>query len=155
MNDNCSTHVAPRGNPVDVLVISDTLDDLCTVERILEKDGYEVRRVDDVHRTLAEVRDLLPGVLLLDAEMRSVDGIQICKVLKALPETAAIPVVFMMTSDALERLPEHYRDVLIWRHVEGLSFADVAERMDRTVDSVKHLWSRALEQLRHQLAEMP
>jgi RNA polymerase sigma-70 factor (ECF subfamily) len=59
----------------------------------------------------------------------------------------------VLLADALERLPEHYRDVLIWRHVEGLTFADVAERMDRTVDSVKHLWSRALEQLRHQLLE--
>lgn len=58
----------------------------------------------------------------------------------------------VLLSDALERLPEHYRDVLIWRHIEGLSFADVARRMDRTVDSVKHIWSRALEQLRECLA---
>ena len=61
----------------------------------------------------------------------------------------------VLLADALERLPEPYRDVLIWRHLEGLSFADVAQRMDRSVDSVKHLWSRALEQLRCRLLKAP
>lgn len=61
----------------------------------------------------------------------------------------------VLLADALERLPEPYRDVLIWRHLEGLSFADVAQRVDRSVDSVKHLWSRALEQLRCRLLEAP
>lgn len=54
----------------------------------------------------------------------------------------------VLLADALESLPEHHRDVLVWRHMEGLSFAEVAQRMNRTVESVKHLWSRALEELR-------
>ena len=36
---------------------------------------------------------------------------------------------------------------------EGLTFAEVAERMGRSVDSVKNLWARALAQLRRALGE--
>jgi RNA polymerase sigma-70 factor (ECF subfamily) len=49
---------------------------------------------------------------------------------------------------ALEQLPEDYREVLILRHLEGLSFPEVAQRMGRTVLSVKKLWARALPRLR-------
>jgi RNA polymerase sigma-70 factor (ECF subfamily) len=52
---------------------------------------------------------------------------------------------------ALQQLPEDYREVLILRHLEALSFPDVARRMGRTVESVKKLWARALPRLRDML----
>jgi RNA polymerase sigma-70 factor (ECF subfamily) len=61
----------------------------------------------------------------------------------------------VLLADALDRLPEHYREVLILRHLEGLSVAEVAHRMGRSVDSVKNLWTRALARLRRALGEPP
>ena len=49
---------------------------------------------------------------------------------------------------AMEQLPEHYRQVLQLRHMENLSFPQIAEQMSRTVDSVQKIWVRALAQLR-------
>jgi RNA polymerase sigma-70 factor (ECF subfamily) len=46
---------------------------------------------------------------------------------------------------ALDRLPEHYRQVLIWREWEDLPFAEIATRLGRSVDAVRMLWLRALE----------
>lgn len=54
----------------------------------------------------------------------------------------------VLLADALARLPEHYREVIILRHLEGLALAEVARRMDRTVDSVRKIWARALARLR-------
>ena len=54
----------------------------------------------------------------------------------------------VLLADALERLPPAYREVIILSHLEGLGFPEVARRMNRTVDSVKHLWARALAKLR-------
>jgi RNA polymerase sigma-70 factor (ECF subfamily) len=54
----------------------------------------------------------------------------------------------VLLANALEQLPEDYREVLILRHLEGLSFPDVARRMGRTMLSVKKLWARALPRLR-------
>jgi RNA polymerase sigma-70 factor (ECF subfamily) len=53
-----------------------------------------------------------------------------------------------LLADALNQLPDTYRDVLVLRHLEGLSFPEVAERMGRSLDSVKNLWTRALARLR-------
>jgi RNA polymerase sigma-70 factor (ECF subfamily) len=43
-------------------------------------------------------------------------------------------------------LPEA-REVIVLRHLEGLRFAEVARRMERTVSSVQKLWVRALARL--------
>jgi RNA polymerase sigma-70 factor (ECF subfamily) len=59
----------------------------------------------------------------------------------------------VLLANALERLPEDYRQVLILRHLEELSFPDVACRMDRSVHSVKNLWARALARLRLNLRD--
>jgi RNA polymerase sigma-70 factor (ECF subfamily) len=57
----------------------------------------------------------------------------------------------VLLADALEELPPAYREVIILSHLEGLAFPEIARRMERTVDSVKHLWARALDKLRRVL----
>ncbi|APW60844.1 sigma-70 family RNA polymerase sigma factor [Paludisphaera borealis] len=57
----------------------------------------------------------------------------------------------VLLADAIGGLPNDYRDVIIFRQLEGLSFPQVAERMGRTEDSVKNLWARALARLRRSL----
>jgi len=54
----------------------------------------------------------------------------------------------VMFADALARLPEEYREVIVLRHFEELPFADVAARMGRTLDSVQKLWVRGLARLK-------
>jgi RNA polymerase sigma-70 factor (ECF subfamily) len=57
----------------------------------------------------------------------------------------------VLLADALERLPDDYREVIILRHLEGLTFPEVARRMGRSLDSVDKLWARALARLRRSL----
>jgi RNA polymerase sigma-70 factor (ECF subfamily) len=59
----------------------------------------------------------------------------------------------VILADALQGLPEDYREVIILRQLEGLSFPDVARRLGRTEDSVKNVWLRALARLRRTLEE--
>jgi RNA polymerase sigma-70 factor (ECF subfamily) len=51
-------------------------------------------------------------------------------------------------ADAIAGLKSDYRQAIILRHLEGLSFAEVAQRMGRSVDSVKKLWLRGLAEVR-------
>jgi RNA polymerase sigma-70 factor (ECF subfamily) len=53
-----------------------------------------------------------------------------------------------LVADQLSRLPAHYRDVIVWRNLEGLPFDEVARRLGRTPGAVRILWLRALEKLR-------
>jgi RNA polymerase sigma-70 factor (ECF subfamily) len=53
---------------------------------------------------------------------------------------------------ALEQLPPLYRQVLIWRHLQGLPFAEIAQRLQRSRPAVQMIWLRAVKRLRQLLA---
>lgn len=59
----------------------------------------------------------------------------------------------VLLANALERLPDDYREVIVLRHLEGETFPRIAERMGRSVDSVQKLWLRALARLRRTFGE--
>src|SRR5262245_27066986 len=61
----------------------------------------------------------------------------------------------VLLADALDRLPPDYREVIILRHFEGLTFPEVAARLGRSLDSVEKLWVRALPRLRRALGVGP
>ncbi len=61
----------------------------------------------------------------------------------------------VLLADALALLPEDYREVIVLRHLEGLSFAEVGQRMGRSLDSVEKLWVRGLARLRQMMGGTP
>jgi RNA polymerase sigma-70 factor (ECF subfamily) len=61
----------------------------------------------------------------------------------------------VLLSEALARLPEDWREVLVLRHLEGLEFPAVGERMGRSAGAVRVLWVRALKRLREEIERGP
>lgn len=59
----------------------------------------------------------------------------------------------IMFADTLARLPPDYREVIVLRHFEELPVAEVAARMNRSIDSVQKLWVRGLAKLRELVEE--
>jgi RNA polymerase sigma-70 factor, ECF subfamily len=57
----------------------------------------------------------------------------------------------LVLADELAALDEDYRDVIVLRHLEGLSFPEVAQRMERSPGAVRMLWMRAIAKLRERL----
>ena len=55
---------------------------------------------------------------------------------------------------ALSRLTEQYRHVVQWRNYERLSFEEIGQRIGRSAEAARKLWSRALDQLQ-QLLDLP
>jgi RNA polymerase sigma-70 factor, ECF subfamily len=58
----------------------------------------------------------------------------------------------VLLAAVLDRLPADYREVVILRHLEGLSHEAVARRMGRQPGAVRMLWVRALARLREEAA---
>jgi RNA polymerase sigma-70 factor (ECF subfamily) len=56
----------------------------------------------------------------------------------------------VLLAEALARLPEQYRETIVLRHLEGLTFPQIAEKLGRSVDAVQKLWLRGLARLRHE-----
>jgi RNA polymerase sigma-70 factor (ECF subfamily) len=60
----------------------------------------------------------------------------------------------LLVAAAMSRLPDDYQTVLVLRHLEGLTFPQVAARMERSVDSVEKLWLRGLTRLKKEFGEV-
>lgn len=57
-------------------------------------------------------------------------------------------------ANAVERLPEDYRDVVRLRYVQGLSVFDAARQMGRGEGAVRMLCSRALRRLAEEIGDL-
>ena len=57
-------------------------------------------------------------------------------------------------ANALTEIPSDYRDVIVWRHLEGVPFSVIADRMQRSSGATRMLWLRAIEQLRQKMRGM-
>jgi RNA polymerase sigma-70 factor, ECF subfamily len=51
-------------------------------------------------------------------------------------------------ADKLAELKPIYRDVIVLRDLQGCSFAEIADRMDRTPGAARMLWLRAMGQFK-------
>src|SRR5262249_49171313 len=112
------------------------------------------RTVDLMRRYLGskgrDVRLERELVLELERSSRDLDGALLAKQ-ESPSKQVARREQGVLLADALASLPEDYREVLILRHLEGLTFPGVSQRMGRTLDSVKKLWIRGLDCLRRSL----
>jgi RNA polymerase sigma-70 factor (ECF subfamily) len=96
--------------------------------------GRDVRLEQEIEGALDRSSMLLDGGLVAEQSSPS--------------QQAAGREQAVLLADALAQLPDDYRDVLVLRHLEGLTFPEVALRMERSLDSVEKLWMRALARLR-------
>jgi two-component system, OmpR family, alkaline phosphatase synthesis response regulator PhoP len=84
-----------------VLVVDDEQDLLELVSYNLNKEGYRVVCVSSGEEALAAARRDLPDLILLDLLLPNVDGLEVCRRLKADPRTQHIPVL-MLTAKSEE-----------------------------------------------------
>ena len=54
---------------------------------------------------------------------------------------------------ALERLPETERQVIHWRNYDRFSFEEIGQRLGRSKEAARKVWTRALRQLQRKLGD--
>ena len=59
----------------------------------------------------------------------------------------------MLLADAVDRLPDDYREAFVLRTLEHVPFEDIAARMGRSTGAVRMLWARAVKKLNEMLEE--
>ena len=78
-----------------VLIVDDVPDNLALLHDALDAAGYTVLVATDGASALQRAAQAEPDIVLLDAVMPGLDGFEVARRLKAGPETAHIPIVFM------------------------------------------------------------
>ncbi len=88
---------APTNQPSRdvVLVVDDSPDTMIFLTEASERAGAPVRVAVGGDLALALVDEITPDVILLDAMMPGMDGFETCRRLKAKPQIAGVPVIFM------------------------------------------------------------
>src|SRR6266436_4211500 len=84
-----------------ILVVDDEPDAVELVEFNLKSAGYEVITAADGSEALIKARAHSPDLIVLDLMLPEVDGLEVCKILRRDPATAAIPII-MVTAKAAE-----------------------------------------------------
>lgn len=79
-----------------LILVADDSEDIRNLFGVLLEKHYDVKFAADSDETLAAAdTDPLPDLILLDVEMPSTDGYEVCARLKANPALADIPVIFV------------------------------------------------------------
>jgi RNA polymerase sigma-70 factor (ECF subfamily) len=101
---------------------------------------------------LAAKRDMRREVPIERSHAVGEDTVRMGPLLRAAGETPSACVQqreeAVMLADRLAQLPPLYREVLVLRNIQGLSFEQVAARLDRSLGATRMLWLRAIEKLR-------
>ena len=84
-----------------VVVAEDDAKQADLVRRYLEHEGHDVVVVHDGPTALAELRHRPPDLLILDVMMPHIDGLDVCRILRAETDLAALPVM-MLTARSTE-----------------------------------------------------
>ena len=84
-----------RGGADVVLIVDDVPDNIALLNDALDEAGYTVLVATSGDAALSLAARALPDIVLLDAVMPGIDGFEVARRLKADPQTAPIPIVFM------------------------------------------------------------
>jgi RNA polymerase sigma-70 factor (ECF subfamily) len=111
-----------------------------------------LHRAIDVHLKAGK-RDLRREISL-DAMNTALDqsAVNLAAILPAGGPSPSSPIQARERSVALanelSKLPTHYREIIVLRNLQGLSFEDIAARLDKSVGSVRMLWLRAIDKFK-------
>jgi DNA-binding response OmpR family regulator len=78
-----------------IFIIDDDPDMIEIATQMLKEGGYVVLSDTNPERGLKKVKENPPDLVLLDISMDEMDGLDVCRELKADPQTRGIPIIFV------------------------------------------------------------
>jgi cyclic di-GMP phosphodiesterase len=85
-----------------ILIVDDDAMARRALEALLRREGFEVREAGDGPTALKACAEFRPDMILLDILMPGMDGFEVCRKIKATPETRLTPVVLITGLSATE-----------------------------------------------------
>ncbi|MEM9006471.1 MAG: response regulator [Cyanobacteria bacterium P01_F01_bin.86] len=78
-----------------ILVVDDTPANLQIITETLAAAGYKISTAINGERALKRLQTYIPDLILLDIMMPGIDGFETCQQIKANPDIAGIPIIFI------------------------------------------------------------
>jgi len=87
-----------------ILVVDDVQENLQLLISMLNKKGYRISFANSGKQALERIKNIKPDLILLDLMMPELNGIEVCKRLKANQETREIPIIFITANHEQNKL---------------------------------------------------
>ncbi len=78
-----------------VLVVDDEVDVTELVAYHLRSKGFQVQTLNNPSASIGAARSFLPDLAILDVMMPDLNGLQICRMLRADPQLKTLPIIFL------------------------------------------------------------
>jgi two-component system phosphate regulon response regulator PhoB len=78
-----------------ILIVDDEPDVADLVAYNLKTKGFDTETVNDPTHSIGVARTMMPDLVILDVMMPEINGIQICRLLRAEPQLKNVPVIFL------------------------------------------------------------
>jgi len=85
-----------------VLVVDDDLSVADAISRMLNRRGHETIVVHNGSDAIQAAQTQMPDLVVLDVVMPGMDGVEVCKRLRANPATAQLPIIFLTARIMIE-----------------------------------------------------
>ncbi|HKR00166.1 MAG TPA: diguanylate cyclase [Pyrinomonadaceae bacterium] len=85
-----------------ILVADDEPVNRTLIQRLLEREGYNVLTAKDGSDAVEQAQQTLPDLVILDVMMPEMDGMDACRLIKEDGRTRDIPVIFLSARDETE-----------------------------------------------------
>ena len=85
--------------PATILVVDDTPQNVKLLADLLNAKGYRVITANSGKQGLEIIERERPDLVLLDVVMPEMSGYEVCRKIRAMPETAVLPVVMVTALD--------------------------------------------------------
>lgn len=121
-----------------ILIIDDQPDSVGLLMACLEGQALDILVALDGMDGLNKAMQGLPDLILLDVDMPGIDGFAVCRQLKAAPETAAIPVIFLSACAALDHKLQGFALGAVDYVTKPFSEAEVLARVEVHVHAEKN-----------------
>jgi pilus assembly protein CpaE len=83
-----------------ILIVDDDIDSLKLIGLMLQRHGYEVLAANAGNQAINKASSEHPSLIILDIMMPDMDGYEVCRRLRANPDTRSIPII-MFTAKTL------------------------------------------------------
>jgi adenylate cyclase len=143
-----------------ILVVDDQRANVQVIAGVLEARGYSVHTAANGVEVLERLREIRPDVVVSDILMPKMDGYELCRRVRAAPETALLPVILVTSLEApderIKGLEAGADDFLAkpvnWEEL----FARVRSllRVKALQDELKEVNARLEERVRGQVAQL-
>ncbi|HSH09207.1 MAG TPA: response regulator transcription factor [Oceanipulchritudo sp.] len=85
-----------------ILVVDDEVDVTELISYRLKRDGYTVEVLNDPLQIMGVARDFNPDLLVLDVMMPELDGLKICRMIRADKQLKDVPIIFLSARGEVE-----------------------------------------------------